>query len=63
MRFYGDTNLFRVRSVVSVIFSINISSTHSLSSVSFRESRKADKPVVGKLWKRLDTPLQKQLTK
>ena len=63
MRFYGDTNLYRVRSVISAILLVNINSIHSLSSVSFRESRKADKPVAGKVWKRLDTPLQKQLTK
>lgn len=62
MRLHGDTNLLRVKSVISDILSVNISSIHSLSCVSFLESRKAGKLVIGKVWKRLNTPLRKILT-
>ena len=44
---FGDTNLLRVKSVIGVILSVNISSIHSLSSVSFHESRKAGRLVAG----------------
>ena len=60
---FGDTNLLRVKSVISVILSVNVSSIHSLSSVSFHESRKAGRLVAGIVWKRLNTPLRKLLTK
>ena len=34
MRLHGDTNLLRVKSVISDLLSVNISSIHSLSSLS-----------------------------
>lgn len=60
MRLHSDNNQFRVK---SGIVSVNISSIHYLSSVSLFESKKAGKLVAGIIWRRLNTPLRKLLTK